>query len=122
MLATYSPLLTGAGATALGVLVGTYVLAGLVEIAAVISIVRVPSLYWPHRMWSKLGWICVALWFTIHLWLVALPAGAAIAIWQARRAARFNLPGPPDLPFADGAPSSPGPSPTGAGAEPQERA
>lgn len=79
-------------------------IAGAVQLAAIIRTIRVPASRWTYRRWSKWAAVGLAGWMTFTVGAIALPVGAIAVIWHTRTIARRTDPPPtvPDLPFAEG--------------------
>lgn len=80
------------------------VVAGAVQLVAVVRVLRLPARWWPHGRWSKTAAVVIALWLSVKLGSLALPVGAAGVIWHTRAVAR-RVPRQdvvPDLPMAEG--------------------
>lgn len=84
------------------------VVAGAVELLAIIRTIRVPAHAWTYKRWSKAAAIALAGWGTITIGVLALPIGALAVIWHTRTLARALIatPAVPDLPYAQGDPEA----------------
>lgn len=80
------------------------VVAGAVELVAIIRTVRLPAPAWSYGRWSKAAAIVVAGWLVVRLGALGLPVGAVAVIWHTRTLARRMTAQPtvPDLPMAEG--------------------
>lgn len=80
------------------------VVAGAVELVAVIRTVRLPAPAWSYGRWSKAAAIVAAGWLVARLGVVSVPVGAVAVIWHTRTLARraTALQAAPDLPMAAG--------------------
>lgn len=85
--------------------------AGAMIAIAVVRAVKIPAPRWTHRLWSKTAAIVVAVWGSLAAGGLLLPVGAVAVIWHTRSVARSptDTPTVPDLPFAEGTPTSEGP-------------
>jgi hypothetical protein len=85
---------------------GWDIVAGLIELVAVIRVVRVPASWWTYRRWSKFAAVGLALLGAITARGIDLPLGAAVVIWHTYELARRRASQPlsPDVPYAQGAP------------------
>lgn len=80
------------------------VVAGGVQLVAVIRTVRLPAPVWSYGRWSKLAAVVAALWLTFNVGVLAVPVGAVAVIWHTRTLGRRSAVAPdvPDLPMAEG--------------------
>lgn len=80
------------------------VVAGAVELVAIIRVVRLPAPVWLYGRWSKAAAIVVCGWLTFSLGTLVVPLGAAAVIWHTRTLVRRAgpAPEPADLPMAEG--------------------
>lgn len=80
------------------------VVAGGIELVAMVRVVRLPAPMWAYGRWSKTAAVIIAGWFTLTLGVLAVPVGAVAVIWHTRTLAlkAKNERPPTELPFAEG--------------------
>lgn len=95
------------GSNELAVWMMWYLIAGIVQLVAIVRTIRLPAPLWTYRKWSKIAAVIIAAWFVWTIGVIAVPLGAIAVIWHTRTVARRAAAQlePPELPFAEGVPS-----------------